>query len=83
MGKTVPQHTYGGEGGEMIYSSYSFTTSALDRVSGQCPPPTALNPGGKEHATHWTEGWVGLRDGLDTVVTGKILLPLAGIEPRP
>jgi hypothetical protein len=28
--KAVPQHTYGGAGGEMIYSSYTFTTSALD-----------------------------------------------------
>jgi hypothetical protein len=29
-GKAVPQHTYGGTGGERRYSSYSFTTSALD-----------------------------------------------------
>jgi hypothetical protein len=28
-GKAVPQHIYGGKGGQS-YSSYSFTTSALD-----------------------------------------------------
>jgi hypothetical protein len=27
-------------------------------------------------------GWVGLRAGLDTEATGKILSPLPGIEPR-
>jgi hypothetical protein len=29
-GKAVPQHTYGGTGGERMYSSYSFTTLTLD-----------------------------------------------------
>jgi len=29
-GKAVPQHTYGGARGDSRYSSYSFTTSALD-----------------------------------------------------
>jgi hypothetical protein len=29
-GKAVPQHTYGGTGGERMYRSYSFTTSVLD-----------------------------------------------------
>jgi hypothetical protein len=28
--EAVPQHTYGGAGGERSYSFYSFTTSALD-----------------------------------------------------
>jgi hypothetical protein len=32
--KAVPQHTHGGARGERRYSSYSFTTSALDGVSG-------------------------------------------------
>jgi hypothetical protein len=41
-GNAVPQHTYGGAGGEGMYSSYSFTTSALDGVSGQRHAPTAL-----------------------------------------
>jgi hypothetical protein len=32
LGKAVPQHTYGGAGGDRMYSSYSFTTSALDVI---------------------------------------------------
>jgi hypothetical protein len=32
----------GGALGERVYSSYSFLTSALDRVSGQRHAPTAL-----------------------------------------
>jgi hypothetical protein len=34
-------------GGERRYSSYSFTTSALDGVSGQLHAPAALLPPGK------------------------------------
>jgi hypothetical protein len=34
ISKAVPQHTYGGAEGERMYSSYSFTTSALD--GGEC-----------------------------------------------
>jgi hypothetical protein len=34
-------------GGERRYSSYSFTTPALDGVSGQHHAPTALYPRGK------------------------------------
>jgi hypothetical protein len=45
--KAVPQHTYGGAGGERRYSSYSFTTSALDG-SGQRHAPSALYPRGKD-----------------------------------
>jgi len=44
---TVPQHTYGGAGGEEV-SSYSFLTSALDGVSGQRHAPAALYPRGKD-----------------------------------
>jgi uncharacterized 2Fe-2S/4Fe-4S cluster protein (DUF4445 family) len=46
-GKAVQQHTYWGEGGRM-YSSYSFTTSALDAVSGQRHVPATLYPWGKD-----------------------------------
>jgi hypothetical protein len=41
----------------------------------------ALAPG-KDPGIHWTGSWVGSRVGLDTQVTGKILLPLLGIELR-
>jgi hypothetical protein len=34
--------------GERIYSSYSFTTSALDRASGQRHAPAALYPREKD-----------------------------------
>jgi hypothetical protein len=44
----VPQHTCGGAGGERMYSSYSFTTSALDGVNGQRQAPAAFYPRGKE-----------------------------------
>jgi hypothetical protein len=65
-----------------MYSSYSFTTSALDEGDGQPHAPAALYPRGKDPGTHWTGGWVGPRAGLDTEVREKILLPLPGIKPR-
>jgi hypothetical protein len=44
--KTVPQYTYGGAGGERRYSSYSFTTSALDGGEWSASRPgRALAPG--------------------------------------
>jgi hypothetical protein len=66
------------QGGERMYGSYSFMTSALEG-SEWC----ALYPQGKDPlCKHWTGGWVGPRAGLDTEVRDKILLPLSGIEPR-
>jgi hypothetical protein len=56
--------------GERRYSSYSFTTLALDVVSGQHHALAALYP---RERTHWTGRWVGPRAGLDTEVIGKIL----------
>jgi hypothetical protein len=64
------------------YSSYSFSTSTLDGVSGQHHAPAALYDGERTPGTHWTGGWVGLRAGLDTGARGNILSPLPGIEPR-
>jgi hypothetical protein len=40
--KAVPQHTYEVAEGERMHSSYSFSTSALDGVSGQRHAPAAL-----------------------------------------
>jgi hypothetical protein len=51
--------------GEGKYGSYSFTTSALDGVSGQHHSPAALYPVEMAHGTHCTGGWVGPRRGLD------------------
>jgi hypothetical protein len=60
--------------GERMYSSYSFTTSALDggvwlvSLHGHALAPEKESPG-----THCTEGWVGPRPGLDTEATGERL----------
>jgi hypothetical protein len=45
--------------GLRIYSSYSFTTSALERVSGQRHAPATIYPRGKEHPvpTGQEAGW--------------------------
>jgi hypothetical protein len=61
------------------YSSSSFTTSALDGVSGQRYTPAALYPQGKDPSTHWTGGWTGTRASLDTEIRNP--LPLPEIEP--
>jgi hypothetical protein len=68
--------------GERRYSSYSFSTSALDGVSGQSHAWADLYAGERTTVTHWTGGWVDLRAGLDTEFRGKILLPLPVIDPR-
>jgi hypothetical protein len=53
-----------------MYSSYSFTTSELDGVSGQRHSSAALYPQRKD--PHWTGGWVDPIAVLDTEVRGKI-----------
>jgi hypothetical protein len=45
-------------------------------------PRPRFTPRERTPGTHCTGGWVGPRAGLDTEATGKILLPLPGIEPR-
>jgi hypothetical protein len=50
-GKAVPQHTYLGAGGERMCSSYSFTTSELDGMSGQRHAPAAFYPQEKDTGT--------------------------------
>jgi hypothetical protein len=50
-------------------------------VSGQRHAPTALlHPGKGPSGTHWTGGWVGPRDGLDTEATGKISCLCRGLK---
>jgi hypothetical protein len=56
--KISPATSHGGTWGERKYSSYSFTTSALDGMSGQRHAPAALYPRGKDPGTHWIGGWV-------------------------
>jgi hypothetical protein len=77
-----PTTRHGGAWGERRYSSYSFSTSALDGGEWSASRPgRAFTPGERAPGTHWTRGWVGPRAGLNTEARGKILCP-PGIEPR-
>jgi hypothetical protein len=65
---------------ERRYSSYLFSTSALDGGEwSDSPPGRALPPGLRTPGTHCTGGWVGPIAGLDTEARG---IPFASIEPR-
>jgi hypothetical protein len=75
--KSCPTTHHEGAWVERRYSSYSYSTSALD--DGEW---SASRPGERTPGIHCTARWVSTRAGLDTEATGKILLPLPGIEPR-
>jgi hypothetical protein len=80
-GKAVPLHAMEALGGESRYSSYSFTTSALDGGEWSASRPSrAFTPGERTPSTHWSGGWVGPRAGLDTEEE-KILCPCRGSNP--
>jgi hypothetical protein len=68
-------------GGAWRYSSYAFLTSALDGGEWSASRPDRALPRRKTAGTHCTGGWVGLRAGLDTEVTGKFLCPCRGPNP--
>jgi hypothetical protein len=53
-----PATRHGDAWGEMSYSSYSFTASALDGVSCQCNASAALYPRGKDHR-YPLDRWLG------------------------
>jgi hypothetical protein len=59
--------------GERMYSSYSFTTSEQDGMSGQLHAPASLYPRGKDPppGNHWIEGWVGPKIGLTQTLEEK------------
>jgi hypothetical protein len=81
--QSSPVTRHEGAWGERRYSSYSFSTSALDGGEWSASPPgRAFTPGERAPGTHCTGGWMGPRAGLDTEATGKILCPPPGIEPR-
>jgi hypothetical protein len=79
-GKAVPQHIYGGAGG--LYSSYSFTTSALYGVSGQGYAPDAFYPQGKDPRYPLYRRLGGPQSRSGHRAYRKNLLPLLWIEPR-
>jgi hypothetical protein len=64
----------------------TLTTTQPGQVDGgewsASRPGRPLATGKGLPGTHWTRGCVGLRAGLDTEATGKILSPLPGIEFR-
>jgi hypothetical protein len=73
-GKAISLHAMEALGGERRYSSYSFSTSVLDRGEWSASRPgRAFTPGERTPGTHCTGGWVGPRAGLDTEVRGKIV----------
>jgi hypothetical protein len=80
--KRSPTTHHGGAWGERRYSSYSFSTSALDGGEWSASRlGRAFTPGERTPGAHCTGGWVGLRAGLDTEAKGKILSLPPGIEP--
>jgi hypothetical protein len=65
-----------------MYSSNSFSTSALDGMNSEREARPRFSPRERTPGTHFTGGWVGPRAGLDTEVREKIISPLPGIELR-
>jgi hypothetical protein len=80
--KSSPSTRHGGAWGERMYSSYTFTTSALGRGEWSASRPGRdFTLGERTPGTHCTGGWVGPRAGLDTEARGKILCPYRGSNP--
>jgi hypothetical protein len=80
--KSNPATRHGGALGERRYSSYSFSTSALDEGEWSASRPgRPFTPGERTPGTHCTGGWVGPRAGLNTEDRGKILCPRRGSNP--
>jgi hypothetical protein len=70
--------TYGGSGG----IAPIILTSAVDGEEWSASRPGRFTFGETAPSTHWIEGRVGPRAGLDAMEKRKILT-LPGIEPRP
>jgi hypothetical protein len=68
---------------EWRYSSTIFVTLTLDGGEWSASGPCLFTPGERTPGTHWIEGGVGLRAGLDAVEYRKKSLVLPGIEPQP
>jgi hypothetical protein len=81
--KAVPLHAMEAlGGGERRYSSYSFTTSALDGGEWSASRPGRALPSRKGPPVPICTGvWVGPRAGLDTEARGRILCTCRGSNP--
>jgi hypothetical protein len=66
---------------EWTHSS-AILTLAPDRGAWSASHPNLFTPSDDTPDSHWTEGWVGSRTGLDTMEKRKILA-LPGTETRP
>jgi hypothetical protein len=60
--------------GVEVYSTHSLT-AALDGGEWSASRPGRFTPRERATVTHWIEGWVGPRAGLNAVVKRKILSP--------
>jgi rubredoxin len=68
--------------GEWRYSStHSWPPNYMD-VCGYVYAPAALPPRERAAGTHWIQGWMGPRAGLDAVVKRKIPSPCQESNPR-
>jgi hypothetical protein len=79
--KAVSQHTYGGTSRERMYSSYSFTTSALDEGEWSASHPSCALPLAKGPPVPIVQeaGWT--PEPVWTQSSEENLLPLLGIKP--
>jgi hypothetical protein len=66
--------TYGG----VDVQIYVFLTSALVGGEWSASRPSRLTPWERTTGTHWIEGWVGPRTGLER----RKILPLPGLKLR-
>jgi hypothetical protein len=79
--KAVPLHTMGCGGGEEVYLLLVLDLGTRWGWVVSVTPRPRFYPGESTHGTHWIEGWVGLRAGLDAEAGGKLLCPSRGSKP--
>jgi len=60
---------------------HSFLISALDGGEWSVSRADRFTSGERAHDTHWIEGWVDSRAGLDAVTKRKNYLPLPKSKP--
>jgi hypothetical protein len=76
--EVLPVHVWSYIGRVQVYL-LSFFASTMDREYGQLQGPA---PPRNKPSTHWREGSVDPRAGLDGFGEDKIAFPLPGLDPR-